>query len=79
LGGCSERDAVGVRALAALSDHTQPYWLSLPGSTGQSSTHGRCLLDRPVEPGDDGEVCVDVNEQLALSTFSLVKRDKSDR
>jgi hypothetical protein len=30
--------------------------VSLPGSTGQSSPHGRCLLDRPVEPGDDGEV-----------------------
>jgi hypothetical protein len=29
---------------------------SLPGSTGQSSTHGRCLLDRPVEPGDDSKV-----------------------
>jgi len=23
--------------------------------TGQSSTHSRCLLDRPVEPGDDSE------------------------
>src|SRR5450755_331801 len=32
--------------------------VSLPGLTGQSSTHGRCLLDRPVEPGDDSEVCV---------------------
>jgi hypothetical protein len=28
--------------------------LSLPGLTGQSSTHGRRLLDRPVKPGDDG-------------------------
>jgi hypothetical protein len=27
--------------------------VSLPGLTGQSSTHGRCLLDRPVKPGDD--------------------------
>jgi hypothetical protein len=27
----------------------------LPGLTGQSGTHGRCLLDRPVEPGDDRE------------------------
>jgi len=26
--------------------------------TGQSSTHGRCLLDRPVKPGDDSELCV---------------------
>jgi hypothetical protein len=23
--------------------------------TGQSSMPGRCLLDRPVEPGDDSE------------------------
>jgi len=29
--------------------------VSLPGLTGQSGTHGRNLLDRPVEPGDDGE------------------------
>jgi branched-chain amino acid transport system ATP-binding protein len=27
--------------------------VSLPGLTGQSSIHGRCLLDRPVKPGDD--------------------------
>jgi hypothetical protein len=27
--------------------------LSLPGLTGQSSTPGRWLLDRPVKPGDD--------------------------
>src|SRR6516165_2969105 len=27
--------------------------VSLPGLTGQSSTHGRCLLDHPFEPGDD--------------------------
>src|SRR5258706_14087320 len=27
--------------------------LSLPGLTGQSSIHGRRLLDRPVKPGDD--------------------------
>jgi hypothetical protein len=26
---------------------------SLPGLTGQSSTPGLCLLDRPVKPGDD--------------------------
>ena len=32
--------------------------VSLPGLTGQSSTHGRCLLDRPVKPGDDSELCV---------------------
>ena len=29
--------------------------MSLPGLTGQSSTPGRCLLDRPVKPGDDRE------------------------
>jgi len=33
-------------------------FVSLPGLAGQSSTHGRCLLDRPVKPGDDGELCV---------------------
>jgi hypothetical protein len=27
--------------------------LSLPVLTGQSSIHGRWLLDRPVKPGDD--------------------------
>ena len=27
--------------------------VSLPGLTGQSSIHGRWLLDRPVKPGDD--------------------------
>jgi hypothetical protein len=36
--------------------------VSLPGLTGQSSTLGRCLLDRPVKPGDDGEVGVNLNE-----------------
>jgi hypothetical protein len=29
--------------------------MSLPGLTGQSSTLGRCLLDRPVKPGDDSD------------------------
>src|SRR5712671_8020153 len=28
---------------------------SLPGLTGQSSIHGRWLLDRPVKPGDDSK------------------------
>jgi hypothetical protein len=36
--------------------------VSLPGLTGQSSTPGRCLLDRPVKPGDDSEADVDLNE-----------------
>src|SRR6516165_12288425 len=30
--------------------------MSLPGLIGQSSTHGLCLLDRPVKPGDDSEM-----------------------
>src|SRR5258707_15656097 len=30
--------------------------VSLPGLTGQSSTHGRCLLDPPGKPGDDSTV-----------------------
>jgi hypothetical protein len=37
--------------------------VSLPGLTGQSSTPGLCLLDRPVEPGDDSEVCVNLGEK----------------
>src|SRR6266849_5456672 len=27
------------------------------------STPGRCLLDRPVKPGDDRDVCIDLNER----------------
>jgi len=30
--------------------------VSLPGLTGQSSTPGLWLLDRPLKPGDDSEV-----------------------
>jgi hypothetical protein len=41
-------------AAKALSD-ALTVSMSLPGLTGQSSTPGRCLLDRPVEPGDDSE------------------------
>jgi hypothetical protein len=37
---------------------TQTGRLSLPGLTGRSSTPGRWLLDRPVNPGDDREVGV---------------------
>ena len=37
--------------------------VSLPGLTGQSSTHGRCLLDRLIEPSDDNVVCVNLNEK----------------
>ena len=39
---------------------------SLPGSTGQSSTPGRWILDRPVEPGDDSGVCVTPNFGCAV-------------
>src|SRR5277367_6835343 len=42
--------------------------MSLPGLTGQSSTPGQCLLDRPVKPGDDSEVCVDLNEKLTTAS-----------
>src|SRR5580692_7372310 len=41
----------------ASSDYADPIDLSLPGLTGQSSTHRGCLLDRPVGPGDDSEGC----------------------
>jgi hypothetical protein len=37
--------------------------MSLLGLTGQSSTRGLCLLDRPVEPGDDSKVCVNLSEK----------------
>src|SRR5277367_7040435 len=39
--------------------------MSLPGLTGQSSTPGRSLLDRPVKPGDDSEVHVNPSEKRA--------------
>jgi hypothetical protein len=39
---------------------------SLPGLTGQSSTHGRRLLDRPVEPGDDNEMSVNQNDKRSI-------------
>jgi hypothetical protein len=38
--------------------------VSLPGLTGQSSTHGRCLLDRPVKPGDDSMVGCQPNRKM---------------
>src|SRR5260221_6889891 len=42
--------------------------LSLPGWTGQSSIHGRCLLDRPVKPGDDtGRVNLSLRSSLHYS------------
>jgi hypothetical protein len=44
----------------------------LPGLTGQSSSHGRCLLDRPVEPGDDGEMCVERNEKRSRRPSPMV-------
>jgi hypothetical protein len=37
--------------------------VSLRGWTGQSSTPGMCLLDRPVELGDDSVVCVNPTEK----------------
>jgi hypothetical protein len=59
-----------IRALFAQVDaarrphrfHRPP--LSLPGLTGQSSTPGRCLLDRPVKPGDDSKVRIDPTKTL---------------
>ncbi len=39
--------------------------VSLPGLTGQSSTHGRCLLDRPVKPGDDSTVGCQPNRKCS--------------
>src|SRR5271169_2130138 len=57
--------------------------LSLPGLTGQSSTPGRWLLDRPVKPGDDSEVrhstmiftkSPGFNRSLASRPFNTRKR-----
>src|SRR6478672_4178969 len=36
--------------------------MSLPALTGQSSTPGVCLLDRPVKPGDEDEAALDPSE-----------------
>jgi hypothetical protein len=45
--------------------------LSLPGLTGQSSTPGQWLLDRPTKPGDDSHVYVNRNESFKI--FSAFK------
>jgi hypothetical protein len=45
--------------------------VSLLGLTGQSSTPGLCLLDRPVKPGDDSKVCVNLSEKR--SSTSILK------
>jgi hypothetical protein len=50
---------------SALSD-TLTLFVSLPGLTGQSSTNGRCLPERPVKPGDDSRVRVDPNKEIAF-------------
>src|SRR5713101_8141882 len=38
--------------------------VSLPGLTGQSSIHGRWLLDRPVKPGDDSTEAGQPNRKM---------------
>jgi hypothetical protein len=45
-----------------LSDIAHPIG-KVPGLTGQSSTHGRRLMERPDKPGDDREVRVNLNQQ----------------
>jgi hypothetical protein len=45
--------------------------VSLPGLTGQSSTPGRCLLDRPVKPGDDSQVGINLSEKRTWSAAGL--------
>jgi hypothetical protein len=42
----------------------------LPGLTGQSSTRGRWLLDRPVKSGDDREVRINLSEKRSGVPFS---------
>jgi hypothetical protein len=51
--------------------------LSSPGSTGQSSTPALCLLDRPVEPGDDSVVCVNPTEKRS-NIANIDSRPKPD-
>jgi hypothetical protein len=49
--------------------------VSLPGLTGQSSIHGRLLLDRPVKPGDDSIAGVNlVGNALAIAAVMDVDR-----
>src|SRR5260221_8740410 len=47
--------------------------VSLPGLTGQSSIHGRWLLDRPVKPGEDSRVSVSLFKK-ALRNLSTTDR-----
>src|ERR1700730_2376615 len=47
--------------------------VSLPGLTGQSSIHGRWLLDRPVKPGDDSRTSVNLIKK-ALRNLSSTGR-----
>jgi hypothetical protein len=54
---------VAVLSSITLTLITQNQPVSLPGSAGQSGVHGRPLLDRPVEPADDSEASVSLNEQ----------------
>jgi hypothetical protein len=49
--------------------------VSLPGLTGQSSIHGRWLLDRPVKPGDDSGVDVRlIGKCSRLFTIDLIPK-----
>src|SRR5258707_13068549 len=49
--------------------------MSSPGLTGRSSIHGRCVLDRPVKPGDDSECQSDnrlgLDSRLCLPPVSV--------
>jgi hypothetical protein len=48
--------------------------VSLPGLTGQSSSHGRCLLDRPVKPGDDSRVGANLIEKCSRASGKDIRR-----
>jgi hypothetical protein len=47
--------------------------VSLPGLTGQSSSHGQCLLDRPVKPGDDSIVGGNAIEKCLKAAQPLIE------
>jgi hypothetical protein len=51
------------------------YRVSLPGLTGQSSTQGPCLLDRPVKPGDDSAMWLKRGKALTRQQMSRVSRE----
>src|SRR5258707_13697711 len=60
------KPAIRPRLMVFLHEHFpvgQSYQVSLPGLTGQSNNPGQCLLDRPVKPGDDSLLGINLIER----------------